>query len=58
MSAPSLHIVLELEAAPRVYCDWLRESDELRMADWLDAHPDHRELIDRALEIAAEERAA
>jgi hypothetical protein len=58
VSAPSVHIVLELEATPRVYCDYLHDGEEDRMRDWLAGHDDYLELIDRALELATRERAA
>jgi hypothetical protein len=58
VTAPSVHIVLELEAAPRVYCDYLHDGEDARMVDWLAGHDEYRELIDRALEVAERERAA
>ena len=33
MSAPAILIRLELEAPPRIYCEWLRESDEQRLKE-------------------------
>jgi hypothetical protein len=36
MNAPALHIVLALEARPRVFVDCLDEGDKQRLEDWLD----------------------
>jgi hypothetical protein len=58
MNAPAIVIRLELEAAPRIVCDYLLEEEEVRMLDWLRAHPAQEDLVTRALEIARMERAA
>ena len=47
--APSLHIILELEAKPRAYSDCPHEGDELRLADWLTASDEALELIEAFL---------
>jgi hypothetical protein len=51
-------IRLELEAAPRVIVDTVYEGEEDRLRDWFEAHPEQLELIQRAQELAAIERAA
>jgi hypothetical protein len=58
MSAPCVVIRLEFERRPVVFADYLTESEEIRMADWLGVHGDYAELVARALELATEERAA
>ena len=58
MSAPSVRIVFELEAAPRVEADWLTDADDARMTHWLDQHDDYSRLIADAVELAERERAA
>ena len=58
MAAPSVQIVLALEASPQIICDYLHEHEAVRMDDWLRAHPDYVELIARARELAERERAA
>jgi hypothetical protein len=58
MSAPpSLAIVLELEAAPRLIFDCLSESEEKRLKDWLWAHSELLALAVRALELRDEPEA-
>ena len=47
---PRLVIVLPLEAGPRVYADSVDEWEESRLRDWICAHPELAELLDRALE--------
>jgi hypothetical protein len=54
MSAPSIVIVLELEAAPLLLCNCVDESEERRLEDWLDAHPALLELAAKALELGGE----
>jgi hypothetical protein len=48
MSVPSLHVVIELEASPRIYLDALNEAEAERLADWLTASPEARELLQLA----------
>jgi hypothetical protein len=56
---PAIVIRLELEAAPRVYCEALAEAEQTRLGDWLaEARPEYGALVDRAMELEAEERAA
>lgn len=47
--APSLHIILELEAKPRSCSDCPHEGDALRLADWMTASDDAVELIEAFL---------
>ena len=58
VSAPAILILVQLETAIRVAWDCLNEGDELRLRDWIDAHPDYGPIIARALELAEQERAA
>jgi hypothetical protein len=58
VSEPSIVIRLPLEAPPRVYMDALREGEELRLRDWLAAHPELEALISAAEEVAADMRRA
>jgi hypothetical protein len=58
VTAPAVHIVFELESRPKVVCDWLDSHDEERVRDWLEAHPAYVDLVNRALELAREKRAA
>jgi hypothetical protein len=51
MSAPALVIRLEVEAAPRLMCDVMSESEEERLIDWLDAHPELIDLVVRAFKL-------
>lgn len=56
--APQLLIVLPLEAAPYVVCDWDTDEDCRRLEDWIGAHPELRDIVDQAREFAAGRRAA
>jgi hypothetical protein len=59
VSAPSLVILLELEAAPRLLCNYVNESEERRLANWLaEAHAELLGLVVRALELRDELEAA
>jgi hypothetical protein len=49
--APAVIVRLELEAAPQVICDFLHEGDQSRMYDWLDAHPELRDMVCRAFQL-------
>ena len=48
MSAPSIVIVLELEAAPKVRLDVMSESEAQRLNDWIALHPELCALLRRA----------
>jgi hypothetical protein len=51
---PAVAIILPLESPPEVvYCD-LGPGDQERLHTWLAAHPEFLELVERALELAAE----
>jgi hypothetical protein len=52
MSAPALIIRLEVEAAPRLVCDVISESEEERLIDWIDAHPELVDLVVRAFRLS------
>ena len=58
MNAPAVVIRLSLEARPYVYVDAIHESDERRLAEWLESHPQYAELMARALELERKEQAA
>jgi hypothetical protein len=58
MSPPAVIIYLPLEAAPYVVFDYLDDGDSARVADWLDEHPAYLELVERAVRLAEEARAA
>jgi hypothetical protein len=51
VSAPAIVITLTLEQRPIVTHSCMYESDELRLRDWIEAHPDLYELIERALQV-------
>jgi hypothetical protein len=56
--APSVCIVLGLEASPSVHVDALDESEATRLGDWLTAHDDYIDLVSRAQDLAERDRAA
>jgi hypothetical protein len=59
MSAPTIAIVIEFESrTPKVRATFEHESDGIRMADWLEAHPELAGMVQRAVDLASEERAA
>jgi hypothetical protein len=51
VSAPSIVIVLELEAAPKVRVAVMNESEEKRLSDWIATHPELCALLGRALAL-------
>jgi hypothetical protein len=51
VSVPSVAIVFGLEESPKVRMDYVDEGDELRMLDWLEAHPEYLRLISLAMEL-------
>jgi hypothetical protein len=58
MRAPAILIRIELEAAPRLQVDALNQQEHDRIVDWLRAHPRYLRLVQEALALEAEERAA
>jgi hypothetical protein len=56
--APAVVIRFELEAAPKVMFECLSESEEKRLRDWLNAHPELAELLLRTLALRHEALAA
>lgn len=52
---PTVLIALALEEPPRVRWVCSRESDQLRLLDWIASHPELMDLLERGLEL---ERAA
>lgn len=55
--APSYIILVPFEGRPRVVLDALHYEEEERLRDWV-AAAGYEELVDRALELAAQEPAA
>jgi len=47
--APSVTVVLSLEAAPRLISDALTDAEANRLADWILSQRDLTELVDLAL---------
>jgi hypothetical protein len=58
MSAPRLHLVVELEEPPRVFVDCVSEGEWLRLFTWLEKHPALGGVLDVLRELEGEERAA
>jgi hypothetical protein len=58
VTPPAIVIRLELEAAPRLQVDALDERESKRLIDWLDAHPRYLRLIQEAIKLETQERAA
>lgn len=58
MSAPAIVIRLELEAAPRVYMEALHEGDGARLGQWLASRVELLELVELAMRLENERRAA
>jgi len=55
---PAVVIELRLEAAPRVLLCCMNDAEQLRVEDWIASHDALAELVQRALELAEEARAA
>ncbi len=55
---PAVLIELRVEAAPRVLVCCMTEAEETRVVDWIRSHNGLAELVQRALELAEEARAA
>jgi hypothetical protein len=55
-SKPAVVIRFPLEEAPILQIDAMRESEWLRIVDWLTAHPSWAPVVRRALELAQETR--
>jgi hypothetical protein len=55
---PRVVITLAFESKPRVVSICDHEGDQLRLADWLEAHPELGEIVKRACALQREERAA
>jgi hypothetical protein len=55
---PAIVIELGLETPPRVLIHCGNDSEETRVIDWIRSHDELAELVARALELAAEARAA
>lgn len=57
-SVPAIVIFIEVEAAPRVLIRANADVEEQRVWDWISAHCEYRALVERALELAEQDRAA
>ena len=55
---PSIVITIAVEAQPRVQVFSMSEAEEARVVDWVRSHDGLAELVQRALELAEETRAA
>ena len=53
-AVPSVVIRLPLEGAPSVYAEAANEAERLRLADWIEAHPELLEIVVRAVEQVRE----
>jgi hypothetical protein len=49
---PAVVIRLPIEGRPIVYADALNDAEAQRLADWLNASPDARELLELADRLA------
>ena len=58
MAHPAVLIEIRVEAAPRLTLCCLNSSEESRIRDWIGAHEGLSDLVQRALELAEEARAA
>ncbi len=58
MNPPAVVICLPLEGAPVVYTDTLSEAEAVRLDDWLETRPEYAELVEDAVRLAEEARAA
>lgn len=52
-NAPAVTIRLALESRPRILVDALSESEEARLADWLEQKPEYADLVAQAFALAA-----
>ena len=57
-SHPGVVIELRLEAAPRLLLCCMNDAEEARVWDWIHSHDALADLVQRALELAEEARAA
>jgi hypothetical protein len=55
---PAVLIVLEIEAAPRVWISAASDTEELRVRDWLKSQSELADLVETAIDLAEEARAA
>jgi hypothetical protein len=52
--APAVVITFPFEGAPTVAAVWDTDSDDRRMVEWLDAHPEYERLIFEAVDLSGE----
>jgi hypothetical protein len=55
---PAIVIEIPVEAAPRVFMHGTTDGDEARVLDWIRSQDELAELVQRALELAEEAKAA
>ena len=58
MNPPAVVIRIPLEGAPVGYTDTLSEAEAVRLDDWLETRPGYAELVDDAIRLADQARAA
>ena len=58
VNPPAIVVRLPLEGAPVVYVDTLSEAEAVRLDDWLETRPEYAGLVDDAMRLAEEARAA
>jgi hypothetical protein len=58
VNPPAVVIRLPLEGAPVVYIDTLNEAEAIRLDDWLETRPEYAELVEDAVRLIEEARAA
>ena len=58
LNPPAVVIRLPLEGAPVVYADALNEAEAVRLDDWLETRSEYAELVEDAMRLAEEARAA
>lgn len=56
--APSVSIEFKLEAQPIVRCNYMTDAAEARLLSWFENHPEYLRLIQQAIAMGFEERAA
>jgi hypothetical protein len=57
-NAPAIVIELRLEATPRVWQTSANHEESVRLLDWVNADGDRRRIVNLALELMRDARAA
>ena len=58
MNPPAVVIRIPLEGAPIIYTDTLSDAEAVRLDDWLETRREYAELVEDAMRLAGEARAA